>query len=210
MSRTTSAIDRLYRISVSNEQSSLRLDKRKLIQAARTLLRAERVAQAEISIALLDDEAIHQVNLEYLNHDYPPDVLSFVLDEAGEGTPAKTGKSGSRERGAGKILSGEVLIGVDEAIRGAKKFDWPAEHEVLLYLVHGLLHICGYDDLSPSEKKIMRSREKDILALWDLVPPYLRRTSPVKKISPKKSSPQKTSSKKSHTVSSSRKGGRSR
>lgn len=176
MSRTTSAIDRLYRVSVSNEQQSLKLDRRILIQATRATLRSERVAGAEISIALLDDESIHRVNREYLDHDYPPDVLSFLLDEEAGSPPA-----GAQERGAGKILSGEILIGVDEALRGAKKFHWPPEHEVLLYLVHGLLHLCGYDDLSPAEKKIMRRREKEILAFWDLVPPYLRRTPPGRK-----------------------------
>lgn len=210
MPRTTSAIDRLYRVSISNEQKSLKLDSRKLVRAARDVLRDERVAQAEISIALLDDESIHAINLEYLGHDYPPDVLSFVLEEEGGERPAggSGGGAGEIRRGSGKILSGEVLIGVDEAIRGGRKFEWPAEHEVLLYLVHGLLHICGYDDLSPSEKKIMRRREKDILALWDLVPPYLQRSVAGQKKPKSRSSKKQTVSHKKS--GSSLKGGRTR
>lgn len=172
MSRALSAKDRPYHVSVSNEQKRLKLDRRRLIEAVRTTLGRERVSGAEISIALLDDEAIRPINLAYLNHDYAPDVLSFLLEESGGD---ETG--GFSERGAGKILSGEILIGVEEAMRVAKKFDWPAEDEVLLYLVHGLLHLCGYDDLSPAEKRIMRRREKEILGLWGLSVPYQNRKS---------------------------------
>lgn len=175
MPRTSSAIQGSYRVTVSNEQRSLKLDKRKLIEAVRTVLRDESVTEAEISIALLDDESIHRVNLEFLNHNYPPDVLSFVLEESGGDTDGS-----GRRRGAGKILQGEILIGVEEAMRVAARYDWPAEHEVLLYLVHGLLHLCGYDDLTSSEKRIMRRREKELLGTWDLVPPYLRRKPPAR------------------------------
>lgn len=177
MSRVPRTIERPYRISVTNAQKSPAISKRRLEEIARTTLETEGVAEAEISIAVLGDEEIQRVNLEYLGHDYPPDVLSFVLDvEGGEGEA--TGRKG---RGTGKILSGEILLGAEEAIRGGERFGWPPENELTLYLVHGLLHLCGYDDLVPSEKRIMREREKAILGIWGLTPPYLKREGREKK-----------------------------
>lgn len=165
-----------HHVEIADRQKTLKLPPRRLIQVARSLLEAEQVVQSEISVALVDDPQIHTINRDFLQHDYPTDVISFLLDEelaADSPVPRRTSKTKSdRPRGAGKSLSGEVIISVEYASRMALKYGWSTADEVLLYLVHGLLHICGYDDLSDKELRLMRSREVAILALWNLTPQY--------------------------------------
>lgn len=163
-------------IEIANRQKILKIPPRRLAQVARSLLDAEQVIRSEISIALVDDPQIHTINRDFLQHDYPTDVISFLLDEelaASSPNHRRTVKSKvNRPRGAGKSLSGEVIISVEYASRMASEYGWSAAHEVLLYLVHGLLHLCGYDDLSDRDLRIMRAREVEILALWNLTPQY--------------------------------------
>lgn len=134
-----------YQIAIAKRQRAVSLDVRQLRRAAEETLLHEQVVRAEISIALVGDPEIWRVNKQFLNHDYPTDVVSFLLEVTG------------------KTLCGEIVIGVEYARREAAVYRWPVQHEVILYLVHGLLHLCGYDDLSPKEKRIMRRRENAIL-----------------------------------------------
>jgi probable rRNA maturation factor len=144
---------------------------------------------------------MHEINRQYLGHDYPTDVISFSWPasggvnprsnlsaarrtnnsarvrrraEARGGRTRKTsgGPSTSSPRGAGKFLDGEIIISVETARRNALRFGCRPRDEVCLYLVHGLLHLCGYDDLSSGERRVMRAREADILAHWNLKPRY--------------------------------------
>ena len=125
MARIIQEVCPTYQVSLSNRQESLSIDKRHLIEVVKKTLHSERVASAEISVAVMGDEEIRAINREYLDHDYPPDVLSFVLESEG-------GLESKSVRGAGKILSGEILLGAEEAIRGGEKFDWPAQDELTL------------------------------------------------------------------------------
>jgi probable rRNA maturation factor len=94
-------------------------------------------------------------------------VLSFLL-ECDEPAELRS----DAPRGAGKTIEGEVLVSTDVAATAAAEFGWSVENEVTLYVVHGLLHLVGYDDLSDDEKAIMRERERFHLARWDLHPTY--------------------------------------
>lgn len=159
----------MFHIAISNQQSSLTVDPLQLEQVARDTLAAEQVAAAEISIALLDDAAIHAVNREHLGHDYPTDVISFVY---------ASGRSGNASspmmipRGQGLDIEGEILISTQTAVRTAVEYGWQPQDEVTLYLVHGLLHLCGYDDLTEEELELMRERERAVLKIWNLTPHY--------------------------------------
>jgi probable rRNA maturation factor len=190
----------MYSIHVTSQQRLLRVTKGRLVRLAETTLDAEEVRRAEISLALVDDPRIHELNRQFLGHDYPTDVISFLLDS--EGPPARpaarTKRLGEqraakkraaqnnagqkramqqpapdRPRGAGKSLGGEIIISVETAIREAARYGWPPIHELSLYVVHGLLHLCGYDDLTPAEQRVMRSREVEALALSKIVPRYV-------------------------------------
>lgn len=107
---------------------------------------------SEISLAVIDDESILKLNREHLQHDYPTDVLSFVLEN--EGT-----------------LEGEVIVSADTASAVAPEYDWPAKSEMLLYFIHGTLHLVGYDDHAPEARQKMREKEAHYLRSVGLEPP---------------------------------------
>ncbi|HEY2251497.1 MAG TPA: rRNA maturation RNase YbeY, partial [Planctomycetaceae bacterium] len=126
---------------------------------------------AEISVAILDDAAIHAVNRQFLNHDYPTDVISFLLDcSLVDGKVTEATRTHVR-RGAAKAIEGEVVISAETAVANAARYGSRPQDELALYLVHGLLHLCGYDDLMPKEKRLMRARESEALARFDMVLP---------------------------------------
>ncbi len=87
----------------------------------------------------------------------------------------------ARLRGAGRRIDGEVLVSAEMAVQMSARFGWSPRDELTLYLVHGLLHLCGYDDLSPAERRLMRQRERTILAQLKIVarPRSGRRQRPV-------------------------------
>ena len=133
-----------YRISIANRQKVLRIDRRAMTSLARLTLKIEQVAAAEISVAFVGDVEIHEINRTFLNHDFPTDVISFLLDGSPESV--RVNEPGTIRRGAGRTIDGEIIISTDTAARNASKMGTTAEYEMNLYLVHGLLHLCGYDD----------------------------------------------------------------
>jgi probable rRNA maturation factor len=135
-------------VHITDQQQALKVDYVWLKNLARAVLHAEKVPQARISVVLVTDDAIHQLNRRFLEHDEPTDVLTFPLSAPGA-----------------KRLEAEIIISTDTACRAAEEHGGhPPMHEVALYLVHGLLHLCGYDDHAPSSRAAMRRREAQLLA----------------------------------------------
>lgn len=95
--------------------------------AVRHVLRAEGVDQAEISIALVGDAEMAELNEQYLSHEGTTDVISFHLHDAGE-PPL-----------------GDVYVGVEQAARQAAEFGAAADEEVLRLAIHGTLHVLGME-----------------------------------------------------------------
>lgn len=173
----------MYAVAIANEQKALRINRPRLTAVVEATLESEKVAAAEISVALVNDERIHEINCEFLQHDYPTDVISFLLESSGGSATSKARKKRSKSargdaalssepRGAGKRLGGEIIISAEMAVRMAADYDWRPMQELTLYLVHGLLHLCGYDDLTPDEQVLMRAREVEVLQPWKIVPHY--------------------------------------
>jgi len=106
---------------------------------------------ATIGIVLCDDPTIQELNKRFLNHDYPTDVLSFLLSE------------GSRASGTEQGLVGEIIISVETAERNAKRFRQTLESELLRLAIHGTLHLLGYDDATNSQRRAMRRKERQYL-----------------------------------------------
>jgi probable rRNA maturation factor len=122
----------------------------------RAVLEAEDVTDAEIGLAFVDNATIHQLNKRYLDHDEPTDVLSFPLSEPGA-----------------KKLAGELVIGAEVARAQAEARGHEVGAELALYVIHGLLHLCGYDDTSAAGAEEMRRRERfhlSALGLPDIAP----------------------------------------
>lgn len=144
----------MIQIDFRNEQRTLPVDEPRLREAIELVLRRAGIAQAEISVAVVDDPSMHELNRRYLNHDEPTDVLSFVLEADSD------------------ALDGEIIVSADTAASTALQFGWAAENELLLYLIHGALHLVGYDDLDPAAKSEMRRQERACLAHFGLTPGY--------------------------------------
>ncbi|QDV50429.1 rRNA maturation RNase YbeY [Gimesia fumaroli] len=152
-----------FQINIQNSQNHIVIDASQLEAAACYLLQSEKVNQADISLAVFDNPTVRELNQQYLAHDYDTDVLSFLLD-----CQIDPAQQIPEIRGAGKTIEGEVIVSAEMAVAMAEKYQWSAENELLLYVVHGLLHLCGYDDLSESELQLMRTREQQIFDHWGL------------------------------------------
>ena len=161
-----------YQILISNDQTAVTVSEEELVRVATLTLQSEGVVEAEISVALVDDPAIHRLNRDYLQHDFPTDVISFLLDSGTADPRGITQPTIAGRRGTGKWLAGDVVLSGDTAVREAKEYGWEPKSEVCLYLVHGLLHLCGYDDLTDEEQTIMRQREREILRELGWEPRY--------------------------------------
>lgn len=140
-------------IEVSNRQD-LGFDEESLISVVRSILDNYGFERGEISIAIVDDPEIRELNRQYLNHDYETDVLSFVLDF-------------EPERG---LLNGQLIVSADTAAREANELGVPLQSELMLYVTHGTLHLVGFDDLDPASALEMRSMEHQFLAPFEIVP----------------------------------------
>jgi probable rRNA maturation factor len=138
-----------------------------LRRAARLVLAAQNIREADISVAIVSDPEIHRVNREHLAHDFPTDVISFLYDV--EVLPKTDGAEACTK--PPRRIEGEVVISAETAARQGPTHGWSPQSELLLYLVHGLLHLCGFDDLSPGVKRIMRREEQAMLRLLDIDPP---------------------------------------
>jgi len=131
-----------------------------LREAALAAMRATRCPRgAEVEVALVDDAMISRLNRRFLGHRGPTDVLAFPGEPASSAARTSPGDPVSR----GPVL-GEIVISVERARAQARDAGWTVRREVVLLLVHGLLHLRGYDDHSSRDAGLMRARERVILA----------------------------------------------
>ena len=156
----------MYRVDITNSQSCLELDDAFLRDVVTRTLADERVASATIGILVVDNPTIRELNRRHLAHDYDTDVLTFPFDCVV--TPGNHDVDQSTLRGAGKHIEGEIVVSAEMAVDRAAEFGWRPEDELTLYIVHGLLHLAGYDDVDDAERLQMRKRERAILAHWKL------------------------------------------
>ena len=97
--------------------------------------------EGEVSIVFCDDEFLHKLNVEFLDHDTLTDVISF-------------------DYSMGKEIHGEIFISIERVKENAKEFDQSFDVELARVMAHGILHYCGYKDKSTSEAATMRSKEE--------------------------------------------------
>lgn len=133
------------RVLVANESHAV-VDAGRIETAVRLAFAGSPYQSAEVSVAIVDDETIHQLNRQFLAHDYPTDVLSFALED----DPPR--------------LEGEIVVSVDTAHRCAIEAGWSPADELLLYVVHGALHLAGFGDKDPHDAAEMRAAEARLLS----------------------------------------------
>lgn len=149
-----------FQIALTNQQSRQPVDGEQLIKAVRAVLQDSDFSTAAISLAVVDDEAIHELNRRHLDHDYPTDVLSFVLEDDGS------------------HLEGEVILSADTAAAAANEHGTSAEEEQFLYVIHGMLHLVGYGDKTDDEAEQMRAAEARYLQQFGYSTELKRRSAP--------------------------------
>jgi probable rRNA maturation factor len=145
-------------IHYRNDVRGSRVDRRGLLETAKRLLSAVGEGDSSLSIALVDDDAIRKLNRNFRGKNVPTDVLSFALCENGETGP--------------EHLLGDVVMSVDTARRQAAAYGASLQRELYRLLIHGLLHLLGYDHERPSKRRVMEAEERRLAGAIGLRWPY--------------------------------------
>lgn len=142
-----------------NDQTALAvIESERLRDVAVAVLQGEGISAGHLSVAIVDDATSQELNRRYLQHDYPTDVLSFNLQ--------------AEDSHDGPEVEGEVIVSADTALRASREYGWSTADELLLYVVHGVLHLVGYDDKDDAARHGMRQRERHYLSRFGLTPRY--------------------------------------
>ncbi|KLU59624.1 endoribonuclease YbeY [Peptococcaceae bacterium CEB3] len=153
-------LDILWEESSISEQGREELGLR-IEQGIRAALRAGTgPEEAEISLTLTDDAGIRALNREYRHLDRPTDVLSFALRERDDEEPEVLDFEDE--------MLGDIVISVERARAQADEYGHPFLREIVYLVVHGTLHLLGYDHVEEAGKSAMRAKEEEAMALLNL------------------------------------------
>lgn len=111
------------------------------------VIASEGFDEGEINYIFCDDEYLHKINVDYLDHDTLTDIISFDYTE-------------------GNLLQGDIFVSVERVKENALDFNVPFEDEIKRVLSHGILHYCGYKDKSPEDELLMRSKEDEKIQMF--------------------------------------------
>ncbi len=142
------------KIAIENRQTKQKIRKISLRKVARRILSVSGCPDAQLSILIVDDAVIQEVNRDYLGKDRPTNVISFAMQE-GEGG------------GVQPDLLGDVVISAETAARDAFEEQSTFESELYFLLLHGILHLLGYDHErgTKAEATRMEAREREVFLL---------------------------------------------
>lgn len=141
-------------IEVNNETDAL-IDEIEFAELATYVLGEMHIAEgAELAIMFVDEPAMEQLHLQWMDEPGPTDVLSFPMDELRPGTPDKPTPAG---------LLGDIVVCPSVAERQALAAGHSAQEEMLLLTTHGILHLLGYDHAEPEEEKEMFDLQRRLL-----------------------------------------------
>ena len=140
-------------IQLENRQKNQKIEETNLKKVAQKILNDLACPDGELSVVIVDDSQIREINRDYLQRDWPTNVISFAMreGEGGEFHPE---------------LLGDVVISADTAARDAAEADLPFESELYFLLLHGILHLFGYDHERGSEEdaRCMEEKERTLFA----------------------------------------------
>ncbi|MDR0705041.1 MAG: rRNA maturation RNase YbeY [Planctomycetaceae bacterium] len=146
---------RLVLIEVLDEQEYLIVNTEQIKSICEKILDDSKIQSGKLGVILVDNDTIQQYNRDFLQHDYPTDVISFpIVDRRYEGH-----------------LEAEILVCTQIALDRAGEFGWKPEEELLLYVVHGMLHLVGFDDTTPEIQIVMQQKEREYLAQLGITVP---------------------------------------
>lgn len=112
-----------------------------------TIILSENKTLGEISYIFCNDEYLHNINMQYLNHDTLTDIISFDYTE-------------------GDVISGDIFVSIERVKDNAIDFKVSFEEELKRVLAHGVLHYCGYKDKTNTDATLMRTKENEKIKLF--------------------------------------------
>jgi probable rRNA maturation factor len=131
-----------------NYETDFNLDNEEAIAAwLGNVITSENKKEGEINYIFCDDEYLHKINVEYLDHDTLTDIISF-------------------DYSMGNELHGDIFVSIERVKDNATDFNVAFEEELKRVLVHGILHYCGYKDKGEAEEILMRSKEDEKIAMF--------------------------------------------
>ncbi len=134
-------------IRAFNDSGVKRLPLKKIRDTIENVFSGENIISADVNAVIINDKAIHELNIQYLKHDYPTDVISFLLSEKGGD------------------IEGEIYISADTARRQAIEYKVSLSCELARLAAHGALHLAGYDDKTNKQRSIMSELETKYISL---------------------------------------------
>jgi len=160
-------------VTIASRQRVRKINRRLLKQITTALLADLKIEKAELGIHLVAIQEITRLNEKFLHHKGSTDVITFDYHTEGRvGSPLPAARSGaprtglrkaSPRRGARPTLHGEIVICVNEAVLQARKFGTSWQSETARYVVHGVLHLLGHDDLRATARCKMKREENRLL-----------------------------------------------
>lgn len=145
--------ERSATVDVINRQRRLRVDRKAIARLASWVLDREGSPGAEIGIILVGDRRIRELNRAYLGRDYPTDVLAFPQNEG-------------EMRDLNRWLLGDVVVSTGRVEEQAGDYGEVPAAELARCLIHGILHLLGYRDHPPGDRRKLKNREEKLLASW--------------------------------------------
>jgi len=114
----------------------------------KSVIESEGFELLEINYIFCNDEYLHSINVEYLEHDTLTDIITFDNSEEDQ------------------LIEGDIFVSIERIIDNTKDFNTTFEQEFKRVIVHGVLHLCGYFDKTDEDEKQMRDKEDYYIGLW--------------------------------------------
>ena len=111
------------------------------------IIESEGFDEGDINYIFCDDEYLHKINVEYLDHDTLTDIISFDYT-------------------VGNLIQGDIFVSIERVKDNANDFNVSFDEELKRVLSHGVLHYCGYKDKSPEDEALMRSKEEEKMQMF--------------------------------------------